>query len=348
MSATWGGGYSEWITPELVLTDWRGRIERLAEDEAARAMALPCVRAVAVIGSVGRGSPWPLSDVDLMTLAEPWRGREPHDLVAEHEAERAEALLRARVPNEVELRYWVLRPERAAPEVTGSTKAFVSSVSHPYHMGFVFKAHGGRALHDEDGKLAEFIRACERAVFCTDYLRLWLGNALKEAREALARARGMADEGRARQASAQLIVGAHEASTGLYARCRELPQSIMRAVTRLQAAAQRAGEPQLLDRFLVAARLTGADMRRRLADVPEQGVRELDALLAIRRGSGEDVDHLDVARDLLHAKTYLDCRRGDGRQLDDWTGTSGTSEDLQTQADALQDLMDALQEAKDV
>ena len=155
-------------------------------------------------------------------------------------------------------------------------------------------------------------------------------------------------DARVRQASAQLIVGAHEASTGLYARWRELPQSIMRAVTRLQAAAQRAGEPQLFDRFLVAARLTGADMRRRLADVPEQGVRELDALLAIRRGSGEDVDHLDVARDLLHAKTYLDCRRGDGRQLDDWTGTSGAAQDLQTQAQALQELVDALQEAKDV
>lgn len=348
MSGTWGGSYPEWITPESVLADWRGRIERLAENEAARIMVLPFVREVAVIGSVGRGAPWPLSDVDLMTLAEPWHGRKPNDLLAEHEAERAKALLGAHIPNEVELRYWALLPERTAPETTGSDAVFVRSVSHPYHMGFVLKAQGGRVLHDEDGRLAGFVEACERVIFGADYLRLWLGNALKESREALARASALTGEGRTREASAQLIVGAHEASTGLYARWQQVPQSIMRGVTRLCAAAERAGEPELLERFLIAARLTEADIRVRVADVPEQGMRELATLLAIRRGSGEDVGGLDVARDLLHAKTYLDCRRRDGRPLDDWTGTGGSADDLRAQAGALQDLMDALQEATDV
>jgi len=346
-SGTWGG-YPEWIIPETVLDDWRGRVKRLTEDEAGRLLALPWVRAVAVIGSVGRGSQWPLSDVDLMTLAEPWQGRGPNDLLAEHDAERSEALLRARIPNEVETRYWALLPERAAPEVTGQDEAFVRSVGHPYHMGCVLKAQGGRVLHDEGGRLAGFISTCERVIFSPGFLRLWLGNALREAREALARAGDLADEGRLREASGELIVGAHEASTGLYARWRELPQSVMRGVTRLRDAAGRAREPELFERFLVAARLTEADMRARLADVPEQGVRELDALLAIRRGSGEDVDHLDVALDLLHAKTYLDCRRRDEAPLHDWTGTAGDVDALGVQAHALEDLIDALQEATDV
>ena len=56
--------YFDWIKPATVLANWRQRLGRVAEEETAYFASLPYVRGVAVIGTVGRGTAWPLSDVD--------------------------------------------------------------------------------------------------------------------------------------------------------------------------------------------------------------------------------------------------------------------------------------------
>lgn len=61
MAIAWEEPRKAWNMPELILRDWRGRPERLAE-EGRRCSRLPGVVGVAVIGTVPRGTVWPLSD----------------------------------------------------------------------------------------------------------------------------------------------------------------------------------------------------------------------------------------------------------------------------------------------
>ena len=68
MGAEWQPVWPRWLTAELALDEWRERIERVAEEEAAYLAGLPYVSGVAIIGSVGRGSQWPLSDIDLLVV----------------------------------------------------------------------------------------------------------------------------------------------------------------------------------------------------------------------------------------------------------------------------------------
>jgi hypothetical protein len=55
----WPQLWPDWVTPELVLRNWRERIEHVAAEEGAHLASLPYVLAVAVTGSVARGNTWP-------------------------------------------------------------------------------------------------------------------------------------------------------------------------------------------------------------------------------------------------------------------------------------------------
>lgn len=71
-------------------------------------------------------------------------------------------------------------------------------------------------------------------------------------------------------------------------------------MTRLLAAAQEAGDQDLGELFLGAARLDEDAVWERFAAVPKAGQREREVWLAIRQGAGEDVDALAATRDLLY------------------------------------------------
>ena len=83
MTAEWSEIFPDWVTPELALDDWRRRIDRVAAEEGEHFASLPYVRGLAVIGSVGRGDPWPWSDVDMLAVADARQGTVAHEPLAQ-------------------------------------------------------------------------------------------------------------------------------------------------------------------------------------------------------------------------------------------------------------------------
>ena len=84
----WSQLLASWITAEQTLDGWQQRIANVERQECAYIASLPYVKGVAVIGSVGRGTPWPLSDVDLLVVAECHEGRDPQPLIRVEEKQR--------------------------------------------------------------------------------------------------------------------------------------------------------------------------------------------------------------------------------------------------------------------
>ncbi len=104
MAIEWGEPWEEWKTPELILRDWRGRLERLAATEGERFARVPGVMGAAVIGTVPRGTTWPLSDVDILTVVDQRHGAEVEARVCAEETRSNRRLAAEHVPNEVETR----------------------------------------------------------------------------------------------------------------------------------------------------------------------------------------------------------------------------------------------------
>ena len=219
-------------------------------------------------------------------------------------------------------------------------------LARPRQAGTAFKVPAGRVLADFEGVTGAFIRQCERAVFGERFVGLMLdcdvpGLAARlDAASELARGRDCA------AANALTLVAAHEVTAALYLLWRELPESISRAVTKLLGLAE-AHEGWIGEAFLTAVGLTEDETRRRFEAAPGWARHERDVLLAVRRGAGEDVDELDVTRDLLHVTSYLAARGDPQSRCPQWLSACNTLGDARERVRAARSIGDYLAARRD-
>jgi predicted nucleotidyltransferase len=300
MTVEWPWGLPDWATAEHVLHEWRARIERIAARESAHFAGLPYVTGVAIVGTVGRGNAWPLSDVDLLIMADPQDGHDPEDLVRAVEQRRNEALLAQRVPNPVEAGNWVLLTRDVASAVQRTSDEFLSRAAHPHWLGTILKAAGGRVVGDTDGLLEAFLRRADAERMGVGFVRVWLDSRLAAAQSCLVEAEGLLGAGDAAAACRQVIRASDALAGAAHARWRRVPQRLAHGASRLLAAARAEGEPGIGGCFLGAARLREPEVMERFPDLPPAGRAEQDVHLAVRRGVGEGISELDAARDVLN------------------------------------------------
>ena len=97
------------------------------------------------------------------------------------------------------------------------------------------------------------------------------------------------------------------------------------------------------DYFLHAARLTKEPFEERLNSLPPEGRRERDLLLAIRQGISEDVNELDVTRDLLHSTAWIRLwYESQPPPYPPWIRPARDEQSVQVQYEAAQELLKRL------
>ncbi len=347
MAVEWRQLLESWITPELTLRDWRERIARVEAQETAHFGSLPYVKGLAVIGSVGRGTPWPISDVDLLVVADFWGGEDPESLIRREEEERIRRLHAAGIPNDVEAGNWVLLTKDVRAAAEADEDALFDMVDHPHWIGIVIKSEGARVALDFDGYVTQFISRCNRILWTDRFVKLWLRQAIDDAEERVEGARRCLREGDTAAASLDLILAAHGMTGPMYSLWRKLPESISRGVTRFLMAAEEMGEQEIASHFLSAARLNGDEVGERFAATPPAGQRERDVWLAVRRGNGEALDELGATRDLLHISLWVAVMldRSLSAPYPLWTGVTADERVVRHQLDAAQAMLARLERA---
>lgn len=347
MTVQWPQLLADWITPEATLDNWRERLAYVEAGEAAAIAELPYVKGLAVIGSVGRADPWPLSDVDLLAAADFWEGHDPEDLLRAVEKQRNDRLHDAKVPNDVEVGNWVVLSADLAAAAEEDDDAFYRRVRHRHWLGIVFKSAGGRVAKDFGGCMDRFLDRCNDAVFGDRFAAVWLDTAIGEAGRLLARAGELVGQGDCPAASLQVLRAAIPLGEALYAVWRRLPQSLSRGVTRLLAAAAEEGDAEVAECYLAAARLSPQDVWRRFAAAPPAGKRERDVWYGVRRRAGEDIGELAATRDLLQLIAHL-AVRGDCRPpLPEWLGLAADAGEARGQMEAAEQVLGRLRRARE-
>jgi len=296
---------------------------------------------VAVVGTVGRGTAWPCSDVDLLALVDESSGIDAEALLIEEEDERNASLYRRGVINPTEIRHWLFTAEHVCRAIEADDNAFYRSLEHQHWLGTVLKAQGGRVLHDPDGSLARFIARLER-VFATERFRqLWLRKYVSYCQEALRAAAAHADAGRWAAASSETLrIARQRLPCTAYAMWHRLPESGSRAVSRFLSAAAEEGDAETAESYLIAARLEADAVAERFASVPPAGKKERNVVSAIRRASGEAIDELSVTRDFLNVLLWRPVVRdhGDGPRPA-WTGVTDDADQVRRQLEAIRSLV---------
>jgi hypothetical protein len=318
-------------------------------EEAAYFGSLPYVRGLAAIGSAGRGTAWPLSDLDLLVVADFWQGEDPEWPIRREEKERIGRLHAAGIPNDIEAGNWVLTSEDVRAAVDGDEDTFFSMLDHPHWLGIAIKSEGARVTHDFDGYVKRFVERCNRALWTDWFEKLWLRMAADDAKEGVEEGRSHLQDGDAAAASLALILAAHVMTGGMYGAWRRLPESISRGVTRFLRVAEEMGEQEVASHFLCAARLNGDEVGERFAATPPAGQRERDVWLAIRRGSGEILDELAATRDLLHTTLWVAAtlERSLSAPYPQWTGVTSDERIVRRQLEAAEAMLARLERARD-
>ena len=332
------------MTAEDVLDGWRERIERVASEESDYLAALPYVKGIAIIGGTGRGTPWPLSDVDMLTVAEFWRERDPEELIRQEEHERNARLARQGIPNDIEPSEWVILAQDLCDAVAESEDAFFSRIEHPHWMGIVIKAERGRVSHDFDGQVQAFLGRCNETFYADRFIELWVRRVITRCSRLLTHAESLIRRGEYMQASLEILRTTYQQlPAGAYAVWRTVPQSSSRSVTRFLAAADKAQDSRTAELYLAASRLDKATAWDRFAALPPQGKKTRDPMWTIRRGAGEDVDELSATRDILNLslwKTVITNTSTGVRPR--WTGATYDADEVKAQYEAARGLLEWL------
>jgi len=332
------------MTAEEILDNWRKRIERVASEESDYLAALPYVKGIAVVGGTGRCTPWPLSDVDMLTVADVWKGRDPEELIRQVERERNACLAKRGIPNDIEPSEWVVLARDLCAAVTESEDAFFSRIEHPHWLGIVIKAQGGRVFHDLGGKLQAFLQRCNDTFHTDRFINLWVDRITTYCGKLLSSAESLIRDGNYMEASIEILRTTYQKlPAGAYAIWRVVPQSSARSVTRFLAAAKQIGDSATADLYLAASRLDEATTWDRFAAVPSEGRKARDLMWAIRRGAGEDVDELSSTRDILNLslwKTIISNSSKGTRPR--WTGATSDPDEVKAQYEAARGLLEWL------
>jgi hypothetical protein len=277
---------------------WRELLDQRLAEAVADLGAVPGVRGLIVCGSIGRGRPWPLSDIDLVPI---YAGSfEPAG-----EVERRHALLidwwassgRAQT---LDVGWLAFTDGEVLEAVGGGPAEAAARMPDLRWLHGTDKAYGGRAAADPDGLARAFLDWLDRVRFdplvVAARVRLWWRQALDARRDAVA----LAEQDPARAASG-LRDAAGALRLVLIEGWQEQSSSMGRAWTRFERMADRRGLRDLAGRLAVLADADPRTVAAR-ADLAPVWLRErIDLAAAARQLIGEDVTPDQNARDQLLA-----------------------------------------------
>jgi hypothetical protein len=289
---------------------WRELLDQRLAEAVADLGAVPGVRGLIVCGSIGRGQPWPLSDIDLVPI---YAGSfEPAG-----EVKRRQALLidwwassgRAQTLDVG----WLAFTDREVLEATaGGPAEAAARMPDLRWLHGTDKAYGGRAAADPDGLARAFLDWLDRVRFdplvVAARVRLWWRQALDARRDAAA---ALAEQDPAR-ATSRLRDAAGALRLVLIEGWQEQSSSMGRVWTRFERMADRRGLRDLAGRLAVLADADPRTVAARVDLAPVWLRERIDLAAAARRLVGEDVTSDQNARDqLLAFATHVPRHRPD-------------------------------------
>ncbi|MER7005440.1 nucleotidyltransferase domain-containing protein [Dactylosporangium sp. NPDC000555] len=279
----------------------------------------PGVHGLIVAGSVGRGEPWPMSDIDLLPIYAD--SGDPEESAAKLDQRRA-ALVdwwtgsgRAQA---LDVGWLAFTTTEIRDAVAAGPDHAVARIAEPRWFHGIDKAYGGHAADPEDELGTAFAAWIRTVRFHPTVVAARINIWHQQATDALAEATRTQTEDLAK-ATHLLRVSARALRLVLIERWGERLGSVGREWTRFERMAERHGQRALAARIAALASADPAAAAQRAGLAPPWLQERIDLSYAARIAVGEDVSWAENARDQIAAFTDLVSRRPQFRGP--WVGT---------------------------
>lgn len=300
------------------LGDWEAVLARRVEDAVAALGAVDGVVGIILTGGVGRGEPWPLSDIDLLPIyADDRIG------AARTEVERRRLAI---LPRWVEAGWWTGldvgrlafgRAEVARALATDGAGALaLLGDDRWYHA--IDKGYRGRAVYDPIGLAAPLARWLTDRRFEPAIVRCRLARERRELDDANRLVNASIADRDPLAATTALRTAVKWLQTGLLEGWGERDSSQGRLGSRFARAARAHGRSALVDDLDALVDLDAASVGRRMAAAPWWVRERHDRSWRARRHVGEAVGREADARDTLRVCALYGSRRLAGPPFPNW------------------------------
>lgn len=303
---------------DAFLDDWEGVLVRRVDEAVAALAAVDGVVGLVLAGGVGRGEPWPLSDIDLLPIYDDDRMEE-----ARAEVERRRVAI---LPRWVEEGWWTgldigrlafgrAEVERAVASHAPGALALLND-DRWYHS--IDKGYRGRAVFDPVGLAAPLARWLTDRRFEPATVRVRLARERRELDAAVGRVAAAIADSDPLAATTALRTAVKWFQTGLLEGWGERDSSQGRLGTRFDRAARAHGRAALVDELDALVDLDAASVARRMGAAPWWVRERHDRSWWARRHVGEAVTREEDARDTLRVCALYGGRRVVGPPFRDW------------------------------
>jgi hypothetical protein len=289
--------------------DWRTALDDRVRDANELLGAVDGVRGLVLAGSVGRGEPWPLSDLDLVPVYDLLRRQ-----AASAEVERRRSALEgfwgwASWPVSLDVGWLSFTVDEVEQALAAGAELAAAHMAERRWFHGLDKAYGGRALPGSDPRVGEFATWLTQARFqppvVAARLRRWAGDArsaLRQAEDQLA--------GGDTKAALPAVHRAAEATIDLLTeRWGTRTSSLGRRWTRFERLAAEHRATRLAADVLACRGARPHDVAERLRQAPGWLHHRVLVAYQARISAGEPVSPEQNARDQIIAFAQLWSRR---------------------------------------
>ncbi len=334
------GGWSTDARFASFLTDWRSILEHRVTRVGHELASVDGLTGAVLAGSVGRGAPWPLSDIDLVLIsAVGW----------EDEVRAAVNDIRRRlIPGWIAEGWWtgidagrLLFTGEEVDRVCSGVSPAENAIDDTRWFHVLDKAYGGRALLDSgDPRAASLATWATRHRFDPGVITQRLRQHDAEARRVVVTGRSAARSGDLPGATLALWRVVQVVQIGLMERWGRRDNSLGRFGSRFAAEARLRGASRLVDRLDEVSGLDAATLERRWAVAPRWVHLRHDRSIRSRHAVGDMVSIEGDRRDTLRVCARYAAVALAGSVIPAWLSIAADRVDLDRRLDLMEAMLD--------
>jgi predicted nucleotidyltransferase len=288
--------------------------ERVAEATTVLG-SVPGVRGIVVAGSVGRGEPWPMSDIDLV----PIRSGEAATEVERRRANLVDWWAASGRAQTLDVGWLAFSPEEVTQAVASDARWAAAQMGDQRWLHGTDKPYGGYGVCDPDGLADALARWATAVRFHPEVVGARVAEWERQARTAQERALAALRLEDRIGATIWLREVARALRLVLVEHWRERLSSMGREWTRFERMAERHGAAGIAGRIAVVAGVSPGEVLDAAERAPVWLRERIERCYVARREVGEEVTAEENARDQIAAfRVHVVRRRSD--LTDEWLG----------------------------